>query len=424
MRKDKGYPDPTFLQKARKVKTGRKKRTIVAVSIIAVLILAVSFVIRMASLERDYASKYPDLVGKATDTKATTTSESSTAKTSSTTTTEETTTTTSEMTELRGTIASTSSDSESSDGSGENSSTSESKQNNEADVFEEIENIYFKNNYPSSKISHQQRAVNLDHMKRQIDDLKKSNPEVRIGFRYLSLSSGESIGVDDLSPIVPASAFNLPLRIYLCQRFAAGSSNPDTVITYDKKPEHGSSYIAENYQPGKKFTLRSLAFYSIAYNDNFATNQVIQSLGGSENARSTIESISAYQSYWEKKVYKDYAKKEYEAAGRSTCYDMANYAKFVYTEYKNKPSVYQSLINDLSQSTTDSPISKAFGPDVPVFHISGNNKDLGAYTDLAIIDSDEPLVLCIYAEASSESKAKEIMQNIAGFASSFISSCY
>lgn len=422
MRKDKGYPDPTFLQKARKVKTGRKKRTIVAVSIIAVLILVVSFVIRMASLERDYASKYPDLVGKATDTKATTTSESSTAKTSSTTTTEEETTTT---TELRGTIASTtagSDSSDSSDGSGE--SSGETKQNNEADVFEEIENIYFKNNYPSSKISHQQRAVNLDHMKRQIDDLKKNNPEVRIGFRYLSLSSGESIGVDDLSPMVPASAFNLPLRIYLCQRIAAGTTNPGTTVTYDKKPDQGSSYIADNYQPGKKFSLRSLAFYSVAYNDNFATNEVIKAIGGSENARSTIESISAYQSYWEEKMYKDYAKKEYKSKGRSTCYDMANYAKFVYTEYKNKPSVYQSLINDLSQSTTDSPISKAFGPDVPVFHISGNNKELGAYTDLAIIDSDEPLVLCIYAEASSESKAKEIMQNIAGFASSFISSCY
>lgn len=426
MKKDKGYPNPTFLQKARKVKTGRRKRTIVAVSIIAVLILAVSFVIRMASLEREYASKYPDLVGKATATTVTTTTESSTRKssseTSATTTEEETTTTTTEETELRATVNSSTSESESSSGSDE--STQGTTQNNEADVFEEIDNVYFKNNYPSSKISHQQRAVNLDHMKRQIDDLKKNNPDVRIGFRYLSLSSGESIGVDDLNPMVPASAFNLPLRIYLCQRMAAKTSNPDSVITYNKKPDSGSSYIADNYQPGKKFTLRSLAFYSIAYNDNFATDAVIRSFGGSENARDTIESISSYQSYWKEKIYKDYAKTEHVGKGRSTCYDMANYAKFVYTEYKNKPAVYQSLINDLSQSATDSPISKAFGPDVPVFHISGSNKTLGAYTDLAIVDSSEPLVLCIYAEASSESKAKEIMQDIAGFASSFISSCY
>lgn len=425
MRNGKGYPNPTFLQKARKVKTGRRKRTIVAVSIIAVLILAAAFVLKMASLEREYASRYPDLVGKATEI-TTTTTESSASRTSSTsstsTTTEETTTTTTTETELRATVNSSSSESENS--TGDSGSTAESTQNNEADVFEEIENISFKTSYPSRKLSHQQRAVNLDHMKRQIDDLKKNNPDVRICFRYLSLSSGEAIGVDDLKPMVPASAFNLPIRIYLCQRIAANSSNPNTVITYDKKPEKGSSYIADHFQPGKKFTLRSLAFYSLAYNDSFATDEVIRFLGGSENARSTIDSISSYQSFWDSKIYTDYAKKENEGKGRSTCYDMANYAKFVYNEYKNDPAVYQSLINDLSQSTTDSPISKAFGPDVPVFHISGNNKELGAYTDLAIIDSSEPLVLCIYTEAASESKAKEIMENIAGFASSFISSCY
>ena len=408
-------PNPTFLDRAENIRNKRRLITLILIAVLAVTVLVVVFVMSVASNQSEYAMMYPDMVGRAT---GTTTTFTMPAFTTGTTTSE--TPETSEEEETTTTQLSPSVYSETSD------SASDSEESKSADTAPEkldIEDFRFSS--PKTQIaSHQLRAVLLDHMKNDIENYIKSVKDSRISFRYLSLKNGEELGINELDPIVPAGSFALPVGIVMNEMALSGSVDPSEVITYEGHKDVTGSYITSNYREGKKIYLGFLEHLMIANNDNVAYEMVLNKLGGLDKIMPRINEISSYQAYDKTVFYTNYAGTDYQGKGRSTCYDMSNYMRFLYRSYTSNPSAYQSLINALAYSEVDSPIRSAFNEDTPILHIYGRNKELCSYTELAIVQMEEPVVVCISVECEDESKVAGAFSEIAGYLSKYITELY
>ncbi|SCW64294.1 Beta-lactamase class A [Ruminococcaceae bacterium YRB3002] len=408
-------PDPTFLHKAENIRGKRRFVTLILVLILSALVLVVSFVMAVASRQREYEELYPDLVGRATDT-TTTYEYVQTSATEATTTESETSETTSESTGETYPMPSTHST------ESETESTSATTTSLEPDELTE-EDYHFPTQR-SQVVSHQKRAVMLDNMKNQIEQYTKSLKNVRVGFQYISLKNNEQLGIRELDPIVPAGAFALPINTIAAERMMTSAMSPSEVITYQGHSAVNGSYITSNYSSGKQITLSYLAYLSLSYNDSVAQEMLLERLGGLDQIMPDINKISSFQPYDSEVYYVDYNRKDTRGKGRSTCYDMARYMEYLYHSYVKNPSCYQNVINSLAYSNTPSPIAGSFGDDVKVLHIAGRNTTMNAYTDIALIDAPEPIVVCIYVESSNTTTTATIFSTISGYVAEYINGCY
>jgi len=405
------YPNPTFLTKAENIRKNRFVRTIVIVSIVVLLVLVGIFINYGARMQKLYSQNYPDLVGFATQTTVETSVEE-TAETFETTTASETSETT-ETTFLAPVIVT------------ETTLETINVEDLSAQVFEEQDNFYFRNSYPLQSITHEQRDVLLDVLKQNVLDYASANSNERICFRYINLSNGETTGVNDLSPIVPAGSYSLPIMLAYWNRVSQGYNSPNYVYTYDgSSAAGGSSFITANYPAGKMFYYRTLANYGIARNDNFALNVIMQRTGGIDTVWSFVSGISGYINYNEDSTYYNYRNALTRGSGRTSCYDMLSYARYLYYGYLSDPDIYQQMINDMYYSEVASPFTVAFGEDAAVLHASGRNETFHAYTDVAIIDAEEPIAIIVYCECSSYDRAQTIQADIATFVASYLDSCH
>jgi len=407
-------PNPTFLDRAENIRNKRRLVTLILIAVLAVTVLIVVFVMSVASYQNEYAMLYPDMVGRATDTTTTliTTTEITTTTTETTESSEETTT---ETTKLAPSLHTETTPEE---------TTSESTKATDSSPEKlDIEDFHFSS--PNTQIaSHQTRAVLLDHMKNDIENYIKTIRNSRISFRYVSLKNGEELGINELDPIVPAGTYALPVSIVTNGMAITGEIDPAKVITYEGHANVSGSYITSKYQEGKQIYLGYLEHLMVASNDNVAYEMLLKELGGLEAVVPKINEISSYQSYDKDVFYTNYAGKDYKGKGRSTCYDMSNYMRFLYRSYASNPSGYQSIINALANSTVESPISSAFKEGTPILHIYGRNKELHAYTELAIIEMKEPVAVCISIECEDEGKVSKAFADIAKYLSDYITALY
>ena len=406
------YPNPTFLNKAEGIRKNRHTKMIVIISIIVLICLAALLIRIGANMQELYEQEYPDLVGAATATTAETSPETSEAspfiyETEPVEVTEatepvlapvivtETTVETIDITDLS------------------------------AQEFVEQEPFYFRNSYPLQTVSHEQRDVLLDYLKQDIQNYIGNNPSERICFRYVNLDNGETMGINDLEPIVPAGSFALPIEFTFWHRVAMGYSSPNYIITYDGSAVPGnSSAIASTYPAGKMFYLRTLANLAVTTNDDYALSVVLDRCSGISTVWSYISGISGYTNYTENSTYTDYAGTLMSGPNRTSCYDMTAYAQALYFGYIREPATYQPLMNDLYYTNIRSPFTTSFGEDTPVLHVSGRNETFHAYTDIAIIDSSEPIVLIVYSECSSLDRAQTIQADISGMVAAYLNSCH
>lgn len=409
------YPNPTFLNKAEGIKKERHTKTIIAVAIVVFVALTALFIRIGANMQRLYEDQYPDLVGAATAA---------------------TTTIVIERPEYTSTLPS----------RGMTDETGETEPEEEilapvivtettvetvdvtdlsAAVFVEEEPFYFRTSHPLQTISHEQRDVLLDYMKQDILNYIDANPGERICVRYVNLDNGETIGLNDLDPIVPAGSFALPIEMTYWHRVSMGFGSPDYVVTYDGSYVPGnSSAIASLYPPGKMFYLRTLANLAVTENDDYALSVILDRSNGIDTVWNYLSGISAFVNYTEAATYRDYSNTLMSGEGRTSCYDMASYAEALYYSYIRDPEEFQPLLNDLYHSNIRSPFSTAFGEDVPVLHVSGRNETFHAYTDIAIIDASEPIVLIVYSECSSLDRAQTIQADIGGYVANYLASCH
>ncbi len=409
-------PNPTFLDRAEKIHGKRKKITLILLAALSVLVLIVVFVVTVASKQKEYAEAYPDLVGRATDT--TTTIDMTTSSRMTTAPTE--TTETSETTESSETPLAPSIHTETEDTSGTGSETG----NNDTSPEELNLTDFHFSSLRSQIVSHQKRAVLLDQMKNNIESYIKNQSNMRVSFRYISLRNGEELGIRELDPIVPGGTFALPVSMVLNESFTAGSLNPSEIITYAGHAAVNGSYISTNYFSGKQIYLNFLEYLMLSYNDRIALEMVLDKLGGMESIIDKINAISSYLPYDKEVFYTDYSGKDHQGAGRTTCFDMSNYIKSLYSAYTTNPAGYQSIINALANSNVESPIASSFARGTPVLHIYGRNAEMNAYTELAIIDAEEPVAVCIYVECENKAKVTETFSTIAGYLAEYIKNCY
>lgn len=407
------FPNPTFLDKAEGIKKERHTRFVIGAAIVVLIVLSVIFIRAGAKMQEIYERDFPDLVGAATTTttEPSETEEDITEPVDATEPIEETAEPTEEV--LAPVIVT------------ETTEETIDVTDLSAAVFEEPEPFYFRTSYPLQTISHEQRDVLLDYLKQSVQDYIMNNPNERICFRYVNLDNGETTGINDLEPIVPAGSFALPIELTYWHRVSMGFGSPNYVITYDGSYVPGnSSSIAALYPPGKMFYLRTLANLAITDNDDYALSVILERANGIETVWNYISGISGYTNYTENSTYTDYSGTLMSGPGRTSCYDMAAYAAALYYGYIMEPETYQPLINDLYYTSISSPFSTSFGENVPVLHVSGRNETFHAYTDIAIIDASEPIVLIVYSECASLDRAQTIQADISGYVAGYLNSCH
>lgn len=410
-------PNPTFLKKAEGIKTFRKRRTLIIILVLLVITFIVVFISSIASAQENYRLMFPGLVGAATSTTTAYSEYQRPVHTTTETTTEATTMAT--TTQPHAILAATPTPTPSPE------DTAQTSQNNSADPFSEGPNFNFKP-MEVQTATYQERAVGLDQLKENVETYQKNHPDMRICYEFISLSSGERLGIDELEPVLPSGAMAIPLEIVFYDE-AAGSNGPlSEIITYDGNysGSRNSSYIASNYTYGKQFYMRTLLYHAIANNDSIALNYVITSLGGIDKAIESVNAISGYISYNDSVIYKDYMGREYRAPGTISCYDMGNFLYYMYQEFINNSQINQHLINDMASNEIPSPLADAFPADTGILHVLGRNTDRGAYLECAIVDYKEPIALVIYVEASSPDAAGTAIATLGGYTQQFIADCY
>lgn len=413
------YPNPTFLKVASKVKHTRRNRIIIVIVCLLVVTAIVLFIMKMASMQEQYRNEFPQLVGAATSTTEETTKVERTHATTTTTTTVPSETTT-ETTVLAPSFVTTTT-------TETTESTPPTEQNNAPDVFDELDtNFYFLNKHPLQTVSHDLRDQYLDDLKQSLEEYiaNKCDSNERVCIYYANLNSNETMGVNELSPIVPAGAFNLPIELAYYDLISINAAYPYDIATYNEDASGNSSYISRTYSYGKQFYLRTLAYYAITMNDNVALNLLVNRVGGYDFLYNRIGNISCYVDYTQSVLYTNNKGETLKGPYRSSCYDMVNYAKTLYTDYKNNPEIYQPLVNDLYVSSMPTGYAVGFGEDALILHVVGRSLEYNAYTDLAIIDDKEPIVICIYCECSSIERSQVITADLSTLVSGFIDSLH
>lgn len=387
---------------------------------VAAVTFVIVFIASVASMQELYRSAFPGLVGAATSSTESFTSYTRPTRETTTTTTTTTETTTTETTPLAPITVTTSTAPESSDTS---ETTPATTQNNEADPVPSSPDVIFTEWHDFEKVSYGQRALLLENMKSSVDKFISEHKDLRITFRYENMKKSESLGLNDIDPIVPSGSISMPVATYAYERIAAGTTSSGTLYTYEGNGTDLSSYIAANYKAGKKFYLGTLINYAIVHNDSVALDEVIKQLGGLEQVAEKI-SEGAILPYNQTCYYTDYKNQEYKGKYRTSTIDMSSYAKNIYFGFINDSKTYKPLICDLYASQIQSPIGNAFPETAQVFHSYGINQEQGAHIDVAIINYREPITLTIYVEGKNDQEANEAIKTMAGYVREFLDNCY
>ena len=408
-------PNPTFLKRADDIRSKRRLVTLILTAVLLVLILIICFVVWVGSGQLLYEELYPDLVGRATDTTTTIDVAPSSAVSSQEISGDETDTSDPDIT-------SAGEDETSGSEEGGTDATSSSASPLEPDRLE-IEDFHFSSSR-SQIISHQRRAVLLDSMKNNIETYIRGLSNMRIGFEYASLKNGEALGINELVPIVPGSTFALPVNIVASELASATGRSQQQIITYTGHAYVNGSYISANYPVNKQMYYGTITHLSIANSDRVALEMLFNEIGGTENTIARINEISSFQPFDKEVFYTDFSGTDVKGSGRTTCYDMVNYLKYLYRGYMSNPSCYQNILNSMAASEVSSPLTPAFGEGVPVLHIYGRNDSVHAYTELAIVDAGEPIAVCIYIEGDNKTEVSFAFATISGFVAEYINACY
>lgn len=410
-------PNPTFLTKASGIKQKRHTRALIVLAIIAVLVLITAFVTWGAHMQSIYKKKFPEMVGAATATHTKRTTEEETEEETSETTLEETTeeTTTTEPVPVVPTAESAETSEE----------TEETEQDNSPDPLPSYDPVVFSGSHPVQSVSHEERDMMLEALQQSIIAYDNANPGERITFRYINLASNETLGFNDLSPIIPAGSWALPAGIAYCEGVSSGSVLPTATVTYMGEGAPGNnSWITATYRPGKNFYIANCNALAIIRNDSLAFSYLLDNLGGIDAVWENISGISGYINYTNSVSYEDYTGTVIRGDKRSCVYDLAAYMEYLYYGYINDCDTYLPLIGAMNESQMPTPFRTAFGEDALILHISGRNDESHSYTDVAIIDGDEPIILAISVECSSYDRANVIMADLSGYLHTFLSDCH
>lgn len=252
----------------------------------------------------------------------------------------------------------------------------------------------------------------------------------RLSIAYLNLDNGETISVNGETPFVAASSIKIAYNTYLYQQFESGDLSPDDIIAYDASPypdgdyESGTGTI-QHSPDGTTYPLSEVSKLSIRISDNCATNMIIRQLGGIDAINENyMQPISHVVDYRQSVSYTDFAGNAQSGRHRTSAIDLARYMENLYRLYEANPSLYQPLIDDLSNTDFSWGIPQGIASDTQVAHKIGFNSAYGTDNDVAIVFGMENYVLCVMTETGNAAQGQRDIAALAQMVDDYINACY
>ncbi|KUK40951.1 MAG: Beta-lactamase [Clostridia bacterium 62_21] len=232
-------------------------------------------------------------------------------------------------------------------------------------------------------------------LSRLVDVLQ--NEKGTYGVYLLDLKSGHWLGINHEEPFHAASTFKLPANLYLYEQIAAGRISPQTVLTYRKEHYEAGTGLLQYRPVGSKFTIATLARYSIVYSDNVANNILI-SYVGKQNVKNYMRNLGG-------KLVSD--------TQNVTCpRDMAAYTLHLLKFASEHPEQGNALLDLLENTVFNDRISKPLP--VKVAHKIGNWPPTGTYNDVGYVKHPEnPYVIAVFSKYTpGKERACQVIQTI------------
>lgn len=293
------------------------------------------------------------------------------------------------------------------------------------DESEPRETVLFPTSYPLQTITHSQRDQSYANLKHAVKKYIEENDDARIGFYYINLSTNESFGYNEALPFVVGSSIYLPMVTMFYDDVRAGSRSTGTVVAYHPDDVQGGTFSSISDMPdGKQYYLGQLADQALSEGDSVALQMLLNSMGGTENVLKRLSSVTPAVDYATNQHYTDFQGNIQTGAHRSSPYDLASYAETLYWNYMSYPESYQDAINALGASDPSVGISRGFPADTTILHRPGTSTTFHSQSDVAIILSSEPVIVCVTVETEDPEKAQEVQTALGALVYNFISYCH
>ena len=275
-------------------------------------------------------------------------------------------------------------------------------------------------------LSPAERQARLEEAGNEVKALLASK-DGRFGIYYQNLVTGETWEYNSEAIMFAASTIKLVINTYLYTKIASGEIDMDDTLKYDNReyptgdyaPGTGSIQYEDN---GTAFTVRQTTRLSIRISDNVATNMIIRKLGGIDNINPYINSISGVVDYRVRYNYTDYAGVDQYGRSRTCAVDLGKQAANLYRLWQAKPDIYQTLIDDLSNTGFEWGIQNGIPDEIQVAHKIGTYSKYSAENDFGIVFTEEPFVLCVLTEMKSAEAGHEVMADVASIFYDYVTS--
>lgn len=293
------------------------------------------------------------------------------------------------------------------------------------DEPEERDPVLFPEKYPLQTVTHAQRDQSYANMKHAVKKYVEEKTGARIGFYYINLRTSEAFGYNESSPFVVGSSIYLPLSMLYYDDVRAGTQSPITVVPFHPSyVEEGTFSNLSDMPDEKQFYMGQLVYLALRDGDGVAMNMLLDHMGGADNVISRLTGMTTCIDYATVQNYVDFQGIQQSGEHRSSAYDLASYAEVLYWKYMSYPQDYQELINALGESDPHSGVGKGFPSDTLILHRGGKNLDFNSAADVAIILSDEPVIIAVTVEASTPEETQEIQSALGALVYNFISYCH
>lgn len=274
------------------------------------------------------------------------------------------------------------------------------------------------------KVSYKTRDARLHDLQQAVESKIAAAVGYRVGFYYINLSNNEAFGFNDSFPFVPGNAMNVAFSYCLYRQIEDNAASPDEMLTYQSEDADPSDSILSAAGEGKEYTLRAVSGLSLVDGNLAATNMLIRRQGGIDELNNAIRQISGIIDYRSSVTYTNYAAQTFAGKNRSSPQDLARYMEAFYDHYQTNPSVYQTMFNDLSRSTSSWGVGSGLPAGTLVCHRTGSNVNFGSETDVALIFSQEPYIVVVCAEGADQAAARQLQQDLGKMVYDYIASCY
>jgi beta-lactamase class A len=267
-------------------------------------------------------------------------------------------------------------------------------------------------------LSHEERKTLIEKTGEQVIEYLEEITPARFGVFFMALHGGETWTYHANDPFVAASSIKIVINTLLYERIESGKISPDSILTYDNRSYPTGDYEAgtgtiQQLPNGSELTVRETSGLSIRISDNCGTNMIIRRLGGIDAINPEFNAISGVIDYRKPVAYTNYAGQAQSGRHRTCAQDLGMHAVYLYEHWKQNPSVYDPLLDDLCHTQFDFGIHKGIPEDVAVAHKIGTNGIYSAENDVGIVWTEEPFVLCVMTEMADPVRARSVQADIA-----------